>query len=130
MDFTRESPIVVRSFHYDMNEKLAVKSEVNVAMRKAALKQDDGSMDAGTDGGYYEVAVVFEVSPEPGEFTVSGLISQVVKIAGYHGEGKDLAKSDYKLMSRPLVEYIETLTYEVTQVAMDKPVNLNFKPNF
>lgn len=70
------------------------------------------------------------MAPAPGEFTVSGLITQIVQLKGYHGKGDDLATNDYKILSRPLVEYIETLTYEVTQVALDKPVNLNFQANF
>jgi len=58
------------------------------------------------------------------------MISQVVKIKDYFGDGSDLSKTDYKILSRPLVEYIETLTYEVTQIALDEPVNLNFQANF
>ena len=81
-------------------------------------------------GSYFEIAVPFEVSPNPGEFTVSGLITQVVFLKDYYGDGQDLEKSDYKLLSRPLVEYIETLTYQLTSVALDEPVNLNFTPNF
>ena len=38
--------------------------------------------------------------------------------------------SDYQLLSRPLVEQIETLTYEITQLTLDHPVNLSFKSNF
>ena len=38
--------------------------------------------------------------------------------------------SEYQLLSRPLVEEIETLTYEITQLTLDHPVNLSFKSNF
>lgn len=130
MDFEKETPVMVRSFHYDLNDKLTIKNNVNVAFRKAAKQNDDGTTDEGKDGSYFEVAVVFEVAPDPGDFTVSGTITQIVKLKNYFGDGKDLSKADYKLLSRPLVEYIETLTYEVTQVTLDKPVNLNFEPNF
>lgn len=130
MDWKKETPVMVKSFHYDLNEKPRIKNEVNVAFRKAAKRNDDGSTDEGQGGSYFEIAVVFDVAPAPGDFTVSGSISQIVKLKDYYGDGQDLSKSDYKLLSRPLVEYIETLTYEVTQVALDKPVNLNFKANF
>ena len=70
------------------------------------------------------------MAPAPGEFSVSGMISQIVQIKNYFGDGSDLSKADYKLLSRPLVEYIETLTYQVTQITLDKPVNLNFQANF
>lgn len=130
MDFEKETPIIVQSFHYDLNEKPIMKNQVNVAFRKAAKQNGDGSTDEGKDGSYFEVAVVFDVAPAPGDFSVSGRISQIVKLKNYFGDGKDLDKSDYRLLSRPLVEYIETLTYEVTQVTLDKPVNLNFTANF
>ncbi|RVU69925.1 MULTISPECIES: DUF1149 family protein [Lactobacillus] len=130
MDFERETDVVVRSFHYDLNEEPKIKDEVNVAFRKAAKQNEDGTTDDGGDSSYFEVAVQFEVAPAPGEFTVSGQISQIVKLENYRGDGQDLSSDDYKLLSRPLVEYIETLTYEVTQITLDQPVNLNFKANF
>lgn len=130
MDFEKETPIMVQSFHYDLNQEAKVKNEVNVAFKKAAKQNDDGSTDQGEGGSYFEVAVVFEVAPAPGDFTVSGKITQIVKLKDYYGKGDDLDKDDYRLLSRPLVEYIETLTYEVTQITLDQPVNLNFKANF
>ncbi|GAA3631663.1 DUF1149 family protein [Lactobacillus hamsteri] len=130
MEFEKETPVMVRAFHYDLNDEPKVKNEVNVAFRKAARQNEDGTTDEGEGGSYFEVSVVFDVAPSPGEFSVSGQISQIVKLKDYYGDGQDLDNSDYKILSRPLVEYIETLTYEVTQVALDQPVNLNFQANF
>ncbi len=130
MDWEKETPVMVKAFHYDLNEEPRVKNEVNVAFRKAAKKNDDGTTDKGEGGSYFEVEVTFDVAPAPGDFSVSGSISQIVKLKDYYGDGQDLDKDDYRLLSRPLVEYIETLTYEVTQVTLDKPVNLNFQANF
>ncbi len=130
MDWEKETPVMVKAFHYDLNEEPRVKNEVNVAFRKAAKKNDDGTTDEGEGGSYFEVEVTFDVAPAPGDFSVSGSISQIVKLKDYYGDGQDLDKDDYRLLSRPLVEYIETLTYEVTQVTLDKPVNLNFQANF
>ena len=130
MEFKKETPIVVRAFHYDLNEKPENDNEVNVAIKPVDKQDENGNIIKPKDGNYYEVGVVFEVAPAPGDFTVSGLITQIVQIKDYHGKGDDLESNDYKLLSRPLVEYIETLTYEVTQVTLDQPVNLNFKANF
>ena len=127
MDFEKETPVLVKNFHYDINE---VKDQVNFGLKKVEKQNEDGTTDAGVDGSYFDVTVVFDVAPAPGEFAVSGMISQIVKIKDYFGDGSDLGKADYQLLSRPLVEYIETLTYEVTQITLDKPVNLNFKANF
>ncbi|KRL91578.1 DUF1149 family protein [Lactobacillus kalixensis] len=130
MKFKKETPILVHAFHYDLNDEPRLSNEVNVAFRKAAKQNEDGTTDQGQGGSYFEVSVVFDVAPAPGDFTVSGQISQIVKLEDYYGDGNDLESADYQILSRPLVEYIETLTYEVTQITMDEPVNLNFEANF
>lgn len=126
MDIKKETPITVQSFHYDLNQKSQMQDQVNVALSPAY--PDDAPTSGKTD--YYQVSVLFQVAPDPGQFTVSGEISQIVQLAGYYGDGQDLTAQEYQLLSRPLVEYIETLTYEVTQVTLDHPVNLNFTANF
>ena len=119
----------VQSFHYDLvDEGVAAKSEVNPGIRKLDVSGDDEHSEE--EGSYYDVAVFFDVIPAPAEFEVSGAIHQIVQIKNYHGDGTDISNADWQLLSRPLVEYIETLTYEVTQVTFDKPVNLNFKAEF
>ena len=130
MEFEKETPVIVKNFHYDINEDQEVKDQVNFGLKKVEKQNDDGSTDADSDGNYFDVTVIFDVAPAPGDFSVSGMISQIVKIKDYFGDGSDLEKTDYKLLSRPLVEYIETLTYEVTQITLDEPVNLNFQANF
>ena len=130
MEFTKETPIMVEAFHYDINQEPKMSNDVNVAFRKATRTNDDGTTETGEGGSFFEVSVEFEVAPAPGFFTVSGRISQIVTLKDYYGEGDDLDQSDYKLLSRPLVEYIETLTYQVTQITLDEPVNLNFQANF
>ena len=34
MDFKNMTPIVVRAFHYDLNDEQQVKNEVNVSLRQ------------------------------------------------------------------------------------------------
>ncbi|MBD5430341.1 DUF1149 family protein [Lactobacillus sp.] len=130
MEFKNMTPVLVRNFHYDINEEPVVKNEVNVSLRQVVQTRDDGTQDEGKDGRYFEIAVPFEVAPAPGQFTVSGLITRIVQFEGYFGDGTDLSPQEYQLISRPLVEEIETLTYEVTQVTMEQPVNLSFESNF
>jgi hypothetical protein len=130
MDFKKETPILVKNFHYDINEDPQVKDEVNFGLKKVEKQNEDGTTDKGEDGNYFEITVIFDVAPAPGQFSVSGMISQIIQIKDYFGDGNDLDNADYKLLSRPLVEYIETLTYEVTQITLEKPVNLNFEANF
>lgn len=130
MDFKNMTPVLVRNFHYDFNEEPVVKNEVNVSLRQVFQTQDDGTQDEGKDGHYFEIAVPFEVAPAPGQFTVSGLITRIVQFSNYFGDGTDLTPQEYQLVSRPLVEEIETLTYQITQVTLEQPVNLSFEANF
>lgn len=129
MDFERQTPVTVQAFHYDLvDEDTEPKSDVRTGIQKLDVSQDDEHSEE--NGGYYDVAVFYDVVPAPSEFRVSGTIHQVVQLKDYHGDGSDISSADWQLLSRPLVEYIETLTYEVTQVTFDQPVNLNFKANF
>lgn len=127
MDIKKETEILVQSFHFDINEKSKTKNDVNFGLRPVKPKDKEIVDDKDS---YFELAITFEVAPAPGNFTVSGLINQIVCLKNYQGDGSDLSPADYTLLSRPLVEYIETLTYQVTQVVFDNPVNLNFKANF
>ena len=112
MDFNKQTPIIVRAFHYDLLDEPEEKNEVNVAIRQVVATADDVTPD------------------EENSIEISGVNTQVVQLLGYHGDGQDLDQETYRLLSRPLVEYIETLTYEVTQVALEEPINLDFQPNF
>ena len=130
MDIKKMTPVVVQHFHYDLNEEDEVKNNLDVSLRQVYQTDDNGEQDEGKEGHYFEIAIPFEDSPAPGQFTVSVLVSKIVQLQDYFGEGKDLKANDYELMSRPLVEEIETLTYQVTQLTLDQPVNLSFKSNF
>ena len=80
MEFKKETPVMVRAFHYDLNEKPENDNEVNVAIKPVDKQDENGNIIKPKDGNYYEVGVVFEVAPVPGDFTVSGLITQIVQI--------------------------------------------------
>ena len=130
MEIKKMTPVLVQHFHYDLNEEPHTKNELNVSLRQVFQTDEQGKQDEGKEGHYFEIAIPFEIAPAPGQFSVSGLVSQVVQLVDYFGEGKDLNPNDYELISRPLVEEIETLTYQITQITLDQPVNLNFKANF
>ena len=130
MEIKKMTPVLVQHFHYDLNEEPHTKNELNVSLRQVFQTDEQGNQDEGKEGHYFEIAIPFEIAPAPGQFSVSGLVSQVVQLVDYFVEGKDLNPNDYELISRPLVEEIETLTYQITQITLDQPVNLNFKANF
>ena len=83
MDFEKQTPVTVQSFHYDLvDEGVAAKSEVNPGIRKLDVSGDDEHSEE--EGSYYDVAVFFDVIPAPAEFEVSGAIHQIVQIKNYH----------------------------------------------
>ncbi len=124
------TPVTTEHFHFDVNEEEKVKNEVNVSLRQVYHQPEGQEADEGKDGKYFQLAVIFDVAPAPGEFSVSGLITQIVQFVDYFGDGTDLNPADYQLVSRPLVEEIETLIYQLTQVIFDEPLNITFKSNF
>ena len=129
MDIKKQTSVIVQAFHYDLTDGNATpKSDVKPGLRKIDVSEDQEHSEE--NGSFYDVAVFYDVIPAPGEFEVSGEIHQIVQLVGYHGDGSDISNADWQLLSRPLVEYIETLTYEVTQVTLDQLINLNFKANF
>lgn len=130
MKFKKMTPVTTEHFHFDVNEEEKVKNEVNVSLRQVYHQPEGREADEGKDGKYFQLAVIFDVAPAPGEFSVSGLITQIVQFVDYFGDGTDLNPADYQLVSRPLVEEIETLIYQLTQVIFDEPLNITFKSNF
>lgn len=130
MKFKKMTPVTTEHFHFDVNEEEKVKNEVNVSLRQVYHQPEGQEADEGKDGKYFQLAVIFDVAPAPGEFSVSGLITQIVQFVDYFGDGTDLNSADYQLVSRPLVEEIETLIYQLTQVIFDEPLNITFKSNF
>lgn len=130
MKFKKMTPVTTEHFHFDVNEEEKVKNEVNVSLRQVYHQPEVQEADEGKDGKYFQLAVIFDVAPAPGEFSVSGLITQIVQFVDYFGDGTDLNPADYQLVSRPLVEEIETLIYQLTQVIFDEPLNITFKSNF
>ncbi|WP_040534527.1 DUF1149 family protein [Schleiferilactobacillus shenzhenensis] len=124
---TKKFPIVVNSYHYDLLQKDDQPSQdVQVAMR-AVQPSDDRLKGTEKDGTYFEIMVPFDVTVANKGFKISGSISRVVQVLKYFGEASDLPPEELEKLSRPLVEYIETLTYQVTSVALNEGVSLNFQ---
>ncbi|KRM72328.1 DUF1149 family protein [Lacticaseibacillus brantae] len=124
---TKRFSIIVQSFHYDLvGPDAELKQDVQVAMRQ--VEPTDPERQAETKAGnFFEIMVPFDVIAGNTGFEVSGQITQIVQTLDYFGEAKDIAPDDLQKLSRPLVETIETLTYQVTAVALDQGISLNFQ---
>jgi len=128
--------VTVQSFHYDVEAPTAdVKTELNINIEHPELKGEDGQPISEAEGKIFQVVVPFDIHTENAPFKVSGLIGQVVQPVGFQGEIQDLDGKQVQQLSRSVVEYIETLTYQVTSVTLNHGVSLNFnndpqiKPN-
>lgn len=119
--------VTVQSFHYDVEAPTAdVKTNLNINIEHPDLKGEDGQPINEDEGKILQVVVPFEIHTENAPFKVSGLIGQVVQPVGFQGEIQDLDAKQVQQLSRPVVEYIETLTYQVTAVTLNHGVSLNF----
>lgn len=124
MEFHKQ-PIVVRSFHYDLvTEEPKIRQDIQVTMRQVELQNKED--ETGDAGNYFEIMVPFDISPNPGFFQISGTVTQVVQTIDYTGQANELPPETLELVSRPLVEMIETLTYQITSVALKTPVDITF----
>lgn len=95
-------------------------------MRQIEFNNPADAEMTGETGNFFEIMVPFEVAPTPGYFEVSGQITQIVQLVDYFGNAQELDPEILGKLSRPLVETIETLTYQVTSIALDEGVNLSF----
>lgn len=125
MDFTKFD-ISVDAFHFDLlTEETAAQTNIKVSMQQLSAATD-ATKEQEKQGNVYRVIVPFNVVPGDENFRISGQISQVVQANGFFGEADSISAEDWELLSRPLVETIETLTYQVTAVALNHGVNLSF----
>lgn len=62
------------------------------------------------------------------EFVISGVISQIAHIQGrLINEPSEFSQDEVENLAAPLLEIVKRLTYEVTEIALDRPgVTLEF----
>lgn len=78
------------------------------------------------DGKMFRMEVPFALQLE--RFKIEGLISQIVQLSEFFGVPSDIPVEEMRELSRPLIKYIERLTYEITEIAFDEPgITLNFE---
>jgi Uncharacterized protein conserved in bacteria len=122
--------VSVQAFHYDVESpKADAKTNLNISIEHPDLKGEDGQPLNEEKGKILQVVVPFDIHMENAPFKVSGLIGQVVQPVGFHGGIQDLDAKQVQQLSRPVIEYIETLTYQVTSVTLNHGVSLNFNDN-
>lgn len=63
------------------------------------------------------------------EFVISGVISQMVRILDrLVDKPSEFAQEEVESLAAPLLDMVKRLTYDVTEIALDRPgINLEFK---
>ncbi|MFC6169817.1 DUF1149 family protein [Loigolactobacillus jiayinensis] len=123
---TNREPVVVEQFHYDrVAPDTPPKTDVQVNINEVTAT-GEGADEMMAKGKIFQFAVPFEVVLD--SFAVSGKMTQIIQLLDFTGAPDDLAAAEMQRLSRPLVEYIETLTYQVTAVTLDQGVQLDFHP--
>ncbi|MEJ6348191.1 DUF1149 family protein [Holzapfeliella sp. He02] len=126
----KKNQVVVNSFHYDLvKPESQVKNDLNVTMNRMNITHSNGELDKGEEGHYFEMKVPFEIVPQDSGIKVTGQVSQLIQTIDYYGEANELDGGSLEEMTRPLIEKIEELVYAITEVTLDEPVRLTFRPN-
>ncbi|WP_314060088.1 DUF1149 family protein [uncultured Vagococcus sp.] len=118
-------PEFVEAYHYDMKTaESETETEIRVEVKPFDMSdQPDFPIDESSVLG---LRVIFQIVFE--EFAITGAVRQLVTLSDRKIENPDdLEQPELDELMRPLFSMIERLTYEVTEIALDKPgVQLNF----
>ncbi|RHW50170.1 DUF1149 domain-containing protein [Bombilactobacillus bombi] len=122
-----KGPIVVQSYHYDLvNPDSEVKTDLQVQVQD----YNDSEEIESTEGKMIQIMTPFGIHPEQAPFAISGLIGQVVQLQDVAAdEDYTLSTELMEELSRPLVEQIQIITYQLTAMTLDHGYELNFQPN-
>lgn len=125
----KRQPILVQAFHYDLSQREPEQTTgIGVQLHKlsaAEIKESINEEIPASDS-LIQVIVPFDFVPPQQHFAISGLMKQIIWLEGFNGVESELPPEAVKKLSRPIIEMIETLTYEVTTLVLDQGVNLNF----
>lgn len=115
----------VEAFHYDMNTpENETETEIRVEVKPFDMsEQEDFPVDESSVLG---LRVIFQIIFE--EFALTGAVRQLVTISDRKIDNPDdLEQPELDELMRPLFSMVERLTYEVTEIALDRPgMQLNF----
>ncbi|MDT2828476.1 MAG: DUF1149 family protein [Enterococcus viikkiensis] len=117
---------VVESFNYGLPPR-DQKVEQKLLINFSPLEATDPAYPA--ENSIMGVRIEFVLPFE--EFIIGGVLSQVIHVIGRKVNQKsDLTEAEANEMIRPILNLIERMVYEITEIALDKPgVKINFSSN-
>lgn len=124
MELVRQKEFV-QNFHYDALAKdHKEETAINVSLNPFEITEEM-DIDA-QNNSVLGLRVEFNIAMDV--FKISGDVAQFVQIVGRKIEKiEDLTPDEVNELARPLFVLIERLTYDMTEIALDKPgLQLNF----
>ena len=124
MELTREKEFV-NQYHYDARnlewEKENGTPETNFEVTFQLAERDEEAVRT-------SVVAVLQFMVVRDEFVISGAVSQSVHIKDRLIDApKDFSQEEVQDLAAPLLDMVRRLTYEVTEIALDRPgLNLEF----
>ncbi|MGT2907031.1 DUF1149 family protein [Streptococcus dentiloxodontae] len=124
MELIREK-VFVNRYHYDVRnhewEKENGEPKTNVEVTFQLHKKDEEKNQT-------SVVAVLQFMIVRDNFVISGIISQMDHIKNrIVGEPKEFSQAEVESLAAPLLDTLQRLTYEVTEIALDRPgINLEF----
>ncbi|MBA1394202.1 DUF1149 family protein, partial [Lactobacillus sp. XV13L] len=122
-----KGPIVVQSYHYDLVDP---KSEAQTNLQVQVQDYDDSNSEEPSKFKMIQIMTPFGIHPEGVPFAVSGLIGQVIQLQDVGvDEDYQITTEQMTELSRPLVEQIQIITYQLTAMTLDHGYELDFQPS-
>ncbi|MGT2932555.1 DUF1149 family protein [Streptococcus catagoni] len=125
MKLVREKEFV-NQYHYDARnlewEKENGSPETNFEVTFQLINKDTAKTET-------VIVAVLQFMIVKEEFVISGVVSQMVSIVGrLIDKPSEFTQSEVENLAEPLLDMVQRLTYEVTEIALDRPgINLEFK---
>ncbi|CAM4160672.1 transposase [Streptococcus penaeicida] len=116
----------VNQYHYDARnlewEKENGTPETNFEVTFQLLNKDEEKNET-------VIVSVLQFMIVKEEFVIGGVISQMVRIIDrLIDKPSEFSQEEVESLAEPLLDMVQRLTYEVTEIALDRPgINLEFK---
>ncbi|EFR44237.1 DUF1149 family protein [Streptococcus pseudoporcinus] len=125
MQVIREKEFV-NQYHYDARnlewEKENGTPETNFEVTFQLIDKDEAKNET-------VIVSVLQFLIVKDEFVIGGVISQMVRIVNrLVNQPSEFKQDEVEYLAEPLLDMVQRLTYEVTEIALDRPgINLEFK---
>ncbi|CAM2910542.1 DUF1149 family protein [Streptococcus pluranimalium] len=125
MEIVREKEFV-NQYHYNARN---LEWEKENGTPKTNFEVTFQLVEKNTEKNQTTIVSVLQFTIVRDEFMISGVVSQMDHIKGrIVNEPKEFSQEEVETLAEPLLEMVRRMTYEVTEIALDRPgVNLEFK---